>query len=113
MAKNTMLCRLCGSDMLPVPKKIWVCKLCEAEFQRYFASCICGGKLNRETIERWQCPDCGSEFLRGDPQWMIDKRIDAEERARLQALKRNGRSRSGRSRKKKYNKGPWSLTNYQ
>lgn len=109
---NTLLCQLCGSDMLPTPKKIWVCKTCEAEYPRYYPSCLCGGRLNREIIDRWQCPDCGAEVQRGDPQWMIDKRLEAEDRARMRGMIRGGRSKSGRTRKKKYKKDPWQLSNY-
>ncbi len=111
--EKPLLCQFCGSDAIPTPIKVWICKKCEAQFGSYYPRCICGGELQKEVIDRWQCPDCGSEFRRGDPQWMIDKRIDAEERARLLALKRYGRSRTGRSRKRRHEKGPWPLSNYQ
>ena len=111
--EKPLLCQFCGSDAIPTPRKVWICKKCEAQFGRYYPRCICGGELQKEVIDRWQCPDCGAEILRGDPLWMIAKRLDAEDRARMQGMLRGGKSKTRRTRKKKYKKDPWPLSNYQ
>ncbi len=78
--EKPLLCQLCGwSEMIPTPKTVWVCKECETEYGRYYPLCLCGGKLQKETVDRWQCLGCGAEIKQGDPLWMVEKRLDAEE----------------------------------
>lgn len=80
VAERPLLCQLCGCpEMIPIPKTVWVCKECKTEYGRYYPLCLCGGKLQKETVGRWQCPDCGAEIKQGDPLWMMKKQLDAEE----------------------------------